>query len=308
MSGSCYVCLPVLEDDEEFRSDIESVFQEVAFADERPGRERLEDVANRFDILVVGTAENLDEEILRDSGLDIVASVSSGLDHIDLDFCREEDIEVVNSGKQNSLAVAEHTWMLILSLQKRLIESNSSVIEGEMREDITERPKEVYGKTLGIIGAGAITEEVIKRAEGFGCDILVWTFNPENHSELEDHGVEFEPSIEGLFEKSDIISVHIPLSKKTEGLISRKLIQNISIEDKKLLINTSRAEIIEEGLLQNNLVNDFSGLGLDVFREKEVLENGRIYYTPHIAGLTQEASRRMRDKVIEEIQEVSEEV
>ncbi len=80
-------------------------------------------MAKRFDVLVDRTDEELDEGIFRDSNLDIVASVSSGLDHIDLDACREEGIEVVNSDKQKSLAVAEHTWMPILSLQKRLIGS-----------------------------------------------------------------------------------------------------------------------------------------------------------------------------------------
>lgn len=306
ISDSCYVCLPYLEEDEEFILSLQEVFKQVIIHEgkERPDKEELKDIAKNYESVIIGTQEIMDEEIAESAkNLKSVGTLSTGLDHINLPAFKEKGVEIFSTTQTNSISVAEHTIGLILSLHKRLIESHKSVLEGKDREGLKQRPIELSQKTVGVIGAGSIAEGLVDMLQAFGTKIKVWTFNPEKHTDIENSNIELESDLKQLIKTSDIVTIHIPLSEKTEDLINQKLLHKISTDKSRILIDTSRTEIVEESVLEDLGENSaFNSAGLDVY-PKDLPNNSdsRIIFTPHIAGLTQESSRRMRDELVSKL-------
>lgn len=305
IGDSCYVCLPYLKDDSKFVSGLEGIFDEVVFQEgERPGKEELKSIAKKYEVAIIGTKESMDEEVAEAVEiLKTIGTLSAGLDHINVEEFEGQGVDVFNVSQSNSVSVAEHTLSLTLASQKRLLESQKSVLEGKYREGIKERPTELRNKTVGIIGAGSIAKEVIDRLRCFGVNIRVWTFNPDKHTEIEDETVKLVNNLEKLIEKSDVVTVHIPLSDKTESLINSEILSKVDEERHRILINTSRADIVEKSVLESLGKNSvFNSAGLDVYPDNlPENSNERILFTPHTAGLTQESSRRMRNELISQI-------
>jgi D-3-phosphoglycerate dehydrogenase len=306
ISDSCYICLPYLEEDEQFISGLQEVFSEVIIHEGkgRPSKEELKDIVKEYESIIIGTQEELDEEIAESAKkLKSVGTLSTGLDHIDLPAFEENGIEIFNTGQTNSISVAEHTIGLILSLQKRLIESHKSVLEGKDREGLRERPTELSQKTVGVIGAGSIARELVNILQAFNTKIKVWTFHPEKHRDMENSNVELESDLKQLIKTSDIVSIHVPLSEKTEDLINQKLVRKISTDKSRILINTSRSGIVDKSMLEGlGESSVFNSAGIDVYPEDlPNNSNDRMIFTPHIAGLTQESSRRMRDELVSKL-------
>lgn len=305
IADSCYVCLPYLEEDRNFTSGLEKIFDQVKIHEgvKRPTKEDLKDIVEKNEAVIIGTQEKMDEAIAEASkNLQAIGTLSSGTYHINSEAFKQRNIEVHSVSQSNTVSVAEHTLGLILALQKRLIQSNKSVLEGEGRKGLTERPAELNKKTVGVVGAGSIAKEVVRKLKPFDVEVKVWTFNPEKHDGMKDTNLELESKLWKLIDSSDIVTIHIPLSAKTEYLISPEILEKVEDGRKRVLINTSRAEIVKESVLANHLGKDcvFNSAGLDVFQENlpEKISSERKIFTPHTAGLTQESSRRMRDELL----------
>ena len=162
---------------------------------------------------------------------------------------------------------------------------------------------DLYGKTLGIIGAGHVAKEVIERAKTFGMNILCWTPHPEKHEDLNVKFVE----LDGLLKNSDFVSIHIRFSKETRNLIGKRELG--LMKPTAFLINTSRGEIVDEDALIEALKNkQIAGAGLDVFKEepthnKELFKLNNVILTPHAAGISKDARIKMEEKLAKEITE-----
>lgn len=303
---SCYVCIPSLGEDAKFMGRLREEYASVTLHDgpDRPTKSELETVAADYEVAICGMAEEFDAEVAAAvDRLEALGSLSIGLDHLDVDALRSQDVTVVNVDEANVRSVAEHTWMLILSLHKRLLESHRSVLDGTGRDGLSERPVDIADRTLGIVGAGSIGYEVAKQAEAFGLDTLVWTFNPDRHDEFDSLDSTFVRELPELVNRSDIVTIHIQLSEKTTGLIDTELLESVSEERPRTLINTSRAGIVARDVytrIGNGRV--FNAAGLDVYPD-ELPEDPpeRVYFTPHTAGVTQEAGERMRDEVLRKL-------
>lgn len=279
---------------------------ELSTSEERPNKEELLKVLNDYDILIIGVKERLTEDMLKAiSNKKIIATLSIGVDHIDNSFFESNLIKVINCYKSNVISVAEHIFSLILSLKKRIIEANDIAMNGGTKKDLSMRSNDISNSTIGIIGAGKISREVIKIANVFNMKIYCNTLNPEKHKDLLEQGVEFL-SLDELLSNSDIITVNIPLNKENKNLISKDKIR--IMKKTTTFINTSRAEIVDMNeLIRYANENATFNVGLDIDAEnyKELLNTKRnnVIVTPHIAGITKEAIKRMDVELANSIRE-----
>ncbi|MCI9016812.1 MAG: hypothetical protein HFJ53_06590 [Clostridia bacterium] len=279
---------------------------DISTSEERPNKEELSKLLNDYDILIIGVKEKLTEDMLaRVEKKKIIATLSIGVDHIDNSFFESNLIKVINCQTSNVISVAEHIFSLILSLKKRIIEANEISIKGRTKKDLSARSNDISNSSIGIIGAGKISREVIKIAKVFNMKIYCNTLNPEKHQDLLKEGVEFT-DLNNLLTISDIITVNIPLNEKNKNLISKDKIR--LMKKTTTFINTSRAEIVD----MNELIRyadekpTFNvGLDIDVENYKEILNEKRnnVVVTPHIAGVTKEAIKRMDVELANNIRE-----
>lgn len=277
---------------------------DLSTSKERPDKDELIRLLKDYDILILGVKEKLTEDMLTQiHNKKLIATLSIGTDHIDKKFFDSSLVKVINCQTSNVISVAEHIFALILSLKKRIIEANNISMIGGNKTNLSQRSNEINCTTLGIIGAGKISREVIKIAKIFNMKIYCNTLNPDNHKDLIDEGVKFL-ELDELLSNSDIITVNIPLNEENKNLISK---EKISLMKKTAtFIDTSRAEIVDVNELiryadENKTFN--VGLDIDVENYKDILsiERNNVIVTPHIAGVTQEAIKRMDVELSNEI-------
>lgn len=279
---------------------------ELSTCEERPNKEQLLKLLQNYDILIISVKERLTEDMLKViNNKKIIATLSIGVDHINNSFFESNLVKVINCQTSNVISVAEHIFSLTLSLKKRIIEANDIAMNGGTKKDLSIRSNDISNSTIGIIGAGKISRQVIKIANVFNMKIYCNTLNPEKHKDLLEQGVEFL-SLDELLSISDIITTNIPLNKENKNLISKDKIK--LMKKTATFINTSRAEIVDMNeLIRYADENATFNVGLDIDAEnyKELLNTKRdnVIVTPHIAGVTKEAIKRMDVELANSIRE-----
>ncbi len=305
---------------------LEEVFvdQELVFFEHAFKKEDIEKVAD-CDVISVFIYSFIDKESLgKLSHLKLIATRSTGYNHIDTEVAEAMGVIVCNVPSYGDNTVAEHTFALILSLSRNVHRShvrrlrNNFSIEGLKGFDLE-------GKTIGVVGTGKIGYHVIKIAKGFGMNVLAYDLFPKEEMAKE---MEFTyVSLAELLGQSDIITLHVPYFKETHHLINTENITGI--KRGAILINTSRGELIDNDALLVGLDQKIlAGCGLDVIEgeelireEKELLYQGdmdvkkmeelikdhillgreEVVYTPHIAFYSKEALERILGTTIENI-------
>lgn len=279
---------------------------ELSNCEERPNKEELLKLLKDYDILIIGVMEKMTKDMLCEiDKKKIIATLSIGVDHIDKSFFESDLINIINCQTSNVISVAEHIFALILSLKKRVIEANEIAMRGGTKKDLSARSNDINNSSIGIIGAGKISREVIKIAKVFKMKIYCNTLNPEKHKDLIEQGVEFL-ELDTLLSNSDIITVNIPLNEENNNLISKEKIR--LMKKSATFINTSRAEIVDMNeLIKYADENETFNVGLDIDAEnyKEMLnvKRNNVIVTPHIAGVTKEAIKRMDVELANNIKE-----
>lgn len=279
---------------------------ELSNCEERPNKEELLKLLKDYDILIIGVREKMTKDMLcKIDKKKIIATLSIGVDHIDKSFFESDLINIINCQTSNVISVAEHIFALILSLKKRVIEANEIAMRCGTKKDLSARSNDINNSSIGIIGAGKISREVIKIAKVFNMKIYCNTLNPEKHKDLLEQGVEFL-SLDTLLSNSDIITVNIPLNEENNNLISKDKIR--LMKKSATFINTSRAEILDMNeLMKYADENETFNVGLDIDAEnyKEMLnvKRNNVIVTPHIAGVTKEAIKRMDTELAINIKE-----
>lgn len=279
---------------------------ELSNSVERPNKQELLRLLNEYDILIIGVKEKLTEDMLaKIDKKKVIATLSIGIDHIDRSFFESDLIKIINCQTSNVISVAEHIFTLILGLKKKIIEANDIAMRGGNKTDLSSRSNDITNSSIGIIGAGKISREVIKIAKIFNMKIYCNTLNPEKHKDLLQQGVKFL-DLDTLLTNSDIITVNIPLNEESKNLISKDKIR--LMKKSATFINTSRAEIVDINELMKYVdENDTFNVGLDIDVEnyKEILniKRNNVLVTPHIAGVTKEAIKRMDIELANSIKE-----
>lgn len=233
--------------------------------------------------------------------LEFVARLGSGLEIIDLPLCAARGVSVFSAPAGNALAVAEHALGMLLTLTNHLIKANEEVKKFIWNRE-ENRGTEISGKTIGIIGFGNNGSRFANLLQGFEMEILAYDIVPEKI----DTSIARPTVLDELLEKSDIISLHIPLTEITENLVDKSFLDRC--KDGLLLINTSRGNIVNtKNLITALKQKKVSGACLDVFEnEKPVsysIEERKMYeelfsfqnviVSPHVAGWTTQSLYRI---------------
>ncbi len=256
-------------------------------------------------------------EMSRFPALKLIATRSTGFDHIDLAAAKARGIAVANVPFYGENTVAEFAFALLLALSRRIIDADERVRSGTFSPTGL-RGFDLAGKTIGIIGTGHIGAHMIRMAQGFGMKVNGYDAFP--NADLS-HTLNFTyVSLPELLAQSDIITLHVPYNKDTHHLINK---ENIGMIKKgAYLINTARGAVVETNALIDALKNGvLAGAALDVLEEEQNLRNNkseisvenhyliehpRVIVTPHLAFNTQEAFERILNTTIENIQHFAE--
>ncbi|MBS0882372.1 phosphoglycerate dehydrogenase [Pantoea sp. JGM49] len=232
--------------------------------------------------------------------LKIVCKHGVGVDNINLDATRARGIYVTNVPDANKHAVADFAFALILNSARQITQAAIETRAGNWPRIFA---TDVYGKTLGIIGLGNIGKQVALRAKGFNMRVIAFDFYPDEKFAAE-HGIEFV-SLDQLTESSDFITLHKPLTDKTQNLFDAARIKRM--KKSAFLINASRGGIVnEQDLYQALLDNVIAGAAADVFEQEPLTEHplftlSNFIPTSHIAGYTDGAISAIGERCVAQI-------
>jgi phosphoglycerate dehydrogenase-like enzyme len=266
-------------------------------------------VAADADFLMVYRASLHDDVLRAAEGVRMVQVLSAGYDSMNLRLMRDLEVPCCNNGGANSRAVADHAVLLMLAVYKQLMAAEQSTREGRWGQPITGMNTfEMADKLVGILGLGNIGRQVARRVQGFEAKVQyhdLFPLAPELESEL---GVT-RVGIRELFETSDIISVHTPLTPGTRHIVSRDLIG--LMKPTAVFVNTSRGPVVDEPALIDALSEGrIAAAGLDVFEKEPVdqdnplLSMDNVVVTPHSAGTTWDTWFRRAEFAYENMQGV----
>ena len=280
----------------ELEDEAKALFEETFAEHEVLFVERLDEVPDDTEIVSVFITEKIDGAFLDDHPLiRLIATRSTGCDHIDLDVCDKRGVGVANVGNYGENTVAEHTFALMLALSRRLKDSERAVRTGRFSRERL-RGFDLRGKTLGVVGAGRVGLHVIRIGAGFGMRVLAYDEAPHSfYSELLDFRyVDFKE----LLRESDMITLHVPLSPTTRHMINRDALA--LCRRGVLLINTARGGLIDSGALIAALdAGQVAGVGLDVLEDERVFRGGATQI------LTEKIAERVRSSAGTMIRETS---
>lgn len=230
----------------------------------------------------------------------IFANYAVGYNNIDVEEAQKRGILVTNTPGVLTETVAEYTFSLILSLLHRIPEADKFTRTGKYEGWAPELllGNNISGKTIGILGAGRIGQEVVRHAHYFGASVI---YNDLKRNEVleKEVGAVFKKEIDDVFKEADIISVHVPLLESTHHLVSKERLE--LMKESAYLINTSRGPVVDERALVEALrTNKIRGAALDVFENEPRLTPGlvelsNVIITPHIASATERTRGEMAE-------------
>jgi len=256
--------------------------------------QELKEVISKYDALVVRSRTKVTKEIIQvGRHLKAIGRAGAGLDNVDVEAAEKEGIMVLNTPEAPAQAVAELTIGLMLSLARSIPLANQTMKEGKWIK------KELEGwqlkdKTLGVIGLGNVGEKVAKIAKALGMRILITKRTPPPTELLEELEAEFIP-LKELLQRSDIVTIHVPLTPQTHHMIGVKETQ--IMKDGAYLINTSRGAMVDEKALLDALQSGkLGGAALDVYEVEpptdfSLIRLPNVVATPHVGAQTIESQR-----------------
>ncbi len=230
--------------------------------------------------------------------LKMLSVAFTGVDHIALEACRARNILVCNAAGYSTNAVAELTFGLAISVIRNIVPCDGRCRSAATKDGLV--GFELFGKTFGVVGTGAIGSRVAKIAQAFGCRVLAYSRTPKQ--ELIDLGVEFV-ALDELLEQADFVSLHVPLTAATKGLINAEAISKM--KPTAVLLNTARGPVVDSAALSDALNEGrLAGAGIDVFeieppiaKEHPLCHAKNTVLTPHVAFASKEALEARADIV-----------
>lgn len=254
------------------------------------------------DIAIVSNIP-LPESILSQcSQLKCIAVAFTGIDHIDTNYCQTHNIHICNAAGYATHAVSELTIGLILDVYRHLSEMEVQTRKLRDRNNVSGR--ELFGKTVGIIGTGAIGRRTALLLKNFGCNVIAW--NRSEHIEMIENNIPYLP-LDELLRQSDIVSIHLPLTPETKHFLSKDKLA--LMKPQAILINTARGKVVDNEALAEALQEQrISGAGIDVYETEPplpenhpLLKAPHCVLKPHIAYATREAFDKRIDIVLQNI-------
>ncbi|MEZ4906607.1 MAG: NAD(P)-dependent oxidoreductase [Saprospiraceae bacterium] len=260
----------------------------------------VKEIINNYEGIVINTKIPIDKEMM-DLGarLKVIVRLGSGLEIVDLNYAKEKGIIVKNTPEGNRNAVGEHALGMLLALMNNIVIANNEVKEFNWERE-KNRGNELEGKTIGIIGFGNTGSAFAKLLSGFDIKILAYDkYKQRFASEFRNT---IETDLKEIFEESDIVSFHVPLTKETYHMGNTDFFKSFNKDV--FVINTSRGKVIKtEDLIENLSTKKIKGAAIDVFENEHpstytddeklmysnLLSMENVVATPHIAGWTKES-------------------
>lgn len=222
-----------------------------------------------------------------------------GLDNVDQEYAEEKGINVHNTAAASSIAVAELAFALMIALPNHIVRGHDSMEKGEWIKKELKRT-ELYGKTLGLLGAGRIGTELGKRAQAFGMRVLAYDpYLTESEFELVD--------LDTLLAESDYVSLHMPLTDETKGMVNKDLLAKM--KEGARIVNTGRGKcVVQEDVVEALKNGKLAGFATDVWYSDPPEENpfigvDNVVMLPHLGASTKENMDRIGDIIVELLEE-----
>lgn len=277
---------PVMAPSEAYRKLLERV--QVDYHDTLPGTEErlIERIAGAEIVINIRSSSRFTANLLQQSpNLRLLSLWGTGTDNVDLEAAARHGVTVTNTPGVSAASVAEHAFALLLATARRIPHLDSDVRQGRWPRG---QVSQMHGKTLGIVGLGAVGRHFARLGTGGGMRVIAWTMHPDPAL-----GCELV-TLDDLLRSSDVVSLHLRLSEETRGFIGKREFEKM--KPGAILINTARGAIVDEQAMIEVLSQGrIAGAGLDVF-ETEPLPSGHpltrlenVVLTPHCAGVTPEA-------------------
>lgn len=236
--------------------------------------------------------------------LKMLSVAFTGLDHIDLDYCKSHNIEVRNAAGYSTTGVSELAIGLMIDVMRKITEMDGTIRKGGARGTFLGR--ELKGKTVGVVGTGAIGTATIKLLLAFGCKVIAYSRTKRDN--IEALGVEY-CALDELMRRSDIVTLHVPMNNETHHLVSAEMIA--LMKPTAILINTARGNVVDIDALAAALkTGKIAGAGVDVYEKEPPLPSNHplidapnCVAVPHIAYATREAFDIRADIVFDNVRD-----
>ncbi len=276
--------------------------------------------ASGADVLVVRSTK-VTSPMLDAGRLSLIVRAGAGYNTIDVAGASQRGIYVSNCPGKNAIAVAELAFALILSLDRRVPDNVADLRAGTWNKKEYSKAQGLYGKTLGLLGVGSIGREMIRRAAGFGLNVVIWSrryagqegaLSPQELRDLDIEAaarmvrIELAPTPGDVAEKADILSIHVALGPDTKGLIGADLLERL--KPGSMFINTARGEVVDHAALAAVVREKKIRVGLDVFGNEpaaatadfsdELVSLPGVYGTHHIGASTDQAQEAIAAETV----------
>ena len=248
------------------------------------------------DVLVVRSTKVGADAIRASARLKLIVRAGAGYDTIDVAAASAESIYVANCPGKNAIAVAELTWGLILSCDRRIPDQAAELRAGRWNKKQYAAAAGLFGRTLGILGFGTIAREVASRGRAFGMRVVAWSRTPKRDDPASLH-VEWLESPADVAAEADVLSIHVASTEDTRHLVNRELIA--AMKPGAYLINTSRGAVVDEAALVDGIRENNLRAGLDVYADEPASSSGTftstvaaqpgVYGTHHVGASTDQA-------------------
>ncbi len=268
-------------------------------------KEEIEKLLPEVEGLIIRSATCPDQAFLnKATKLKYIIRAGEGVDNIDLHCCLEKGIKVSNTPGANNNSAAEHALALMMTVMRKTAWANAKMQKGIWDKN-SFTGNELWKKTIGIMGFGRIGQLLCKRLQGFEPNVLF--FDPSSKNSAFDYAKKVD-SLEELFSKSEIISIHTPLMEQTQGIVNFDLLSKMRSDA--VLINCARGKIVDENALAEVLKNKkIKGAGFDVFATEPLTSDSpllgldNLILTPHLGGSTEEAQFRVGEMAAHQMKE-----
>ena len=235
--------------------------------------------------------------------LKIISIWGTGTDHVDLETAKKNGVTVTNTPGVAAFSVAEHAITLMLSAARKINENDNTIREGGWpRGEMIQ----MHGKTIGIIGLGAIGKQTAILARGLGMNVVAWTFHPDKEFTKKE-GIRLV-ELNELFQISDVVSLHLRQSPETLDFVNKKIIEKM--KKTAIIVNTARGPIInEKDLIEALKEQRISAAGLDVFENEPLPDTNQlnklknVTLSPHNAGITPEVTKAGLELTVENVKQ-----
>jgi D-3-phosphoglycerate dehydrogenase len=284
---------------------------EVVFQPEASGESLVAAIKQTSAPVLVVRSTQVTDAMMDAGALSLIVRAGAGVNTIDVAAASQRGIYVSNCPGRNSVAVAELTMGLILALDRRIPDNVAELRAGTWNKKEYSKAKGLMGQTLGLLGFGHIGREVAKRARAFGMNVIVWsrrfsTDRSARETAQEESGIVVVDSPHDLVSQSDIVSIHIALTKDTRGFVNADLLKHV--RPGAVIINTARAEVMDYGALAEAVKEKGLRVGLDVFENEPATATAAfsdamaahpsVYGTHHVGASTDQAQEAIAEETV----------